>query len=87
MLNEETERERFGPDRRPIEDRRATIVDRRRRGRPPLVNGEQPSELTIRLPGELHDWLAQQAARQEVGVGTFARALLVAARALISVSE
>jgi hypothetical protein len=58
----------------------------RRRGRPPLVNGEHASEITIRLASELHDWLVQRAARKETGVGALARELLLAARALISVS-
>jgi hypothetical protein len=70
---------------RRVGERRSGV--NRRRGRPPLVNGEQASELTIRLPGELHDWLAHRAAYQEMAVGAFARALLFAARVLISVSE
>jgi hypothetical protein len=59
----------------------------RRRGRPPLAEGEHASELTIRLSHDDHDWLIRCAAQCDVAVGAFTRGLLVAARALIKVSE
>lgn len=51
-----------------------TTPPRRGRGRPrELVD---PSELTVRMHGELHDRLVQEAARRRVAPGKLARELI-----------
>jgi hypothetical protein len=73
MLNEESEREWVGPDRRRVDDRRATIVERRR-GRRRL--GETTTQISIRMPTDLLDRVCRVALRRRTSVSEAHRALL-----------
>jgi hypothetical protein len=49
-------------------------VERRGPGRPPVL--VDPSEMTIRLDGAMHDAIVREAAKRDIAPGAFARALL-----------